>query len=99
MITEQTIFQVVMENMLVLQHDFHLIKIGIFGSYANGTSRDKSDIDVLVKIQQGHKDLFNLHRLREFLESKLGLPIDLVTEDALKPRIKQNILLKVHYVS
>ncbi|MBU4344199.1 MAG: nucleotidyltransferase domain-containing protein [Proteobacteria bacterium] len=42
---------------------FYVREIGIFGSFVKGEQKTKSDIDILVVFEQGHKDFFNYMRL------------------------------------
>lgn len=80
----------------VLSHKFHVSKIGYFGSYAAGGQSEKSDLDLLVEFSQPIG--WEFFTLEKFLEQEFGMRIDLVTEDALKERIKRPILDKVRYV-
>jgi hypothetical protein len=72
-------------------------KMGLFGSYARGTQKKRSDIDILVSFDR-EIDLFDFLDLREYLEDKLQAKVDLVMETALKPNIGKNILAQVEYV-
>ena len=72
-------------------------RLGLFGSYARGRQRKKSDIDILVTFGRDI-DLFDFLDLREYLESKLNTKVDLVMETALKPTIGKQILAEVEYV-
>jgi hypothetical protein len=75
---------------------FHVSRIGYFGSYATGQHTDNSDLDLLVEFSQPIGwEFFTLER---FLEQSLGLPIDLVTRNALKEQIKESILNQVRYI-
>ena len=47
---------------------YHLIKIGIFGSYANNKENENSDIDVVVQLS--NQDLFELIGIKQELEQK-----------------------------
>lgn len=79
-----------------LTEKFHVRSIGFFGSYANNSQRVGSDLDLIVEFSQpiGWK----FFTLEKFLEQYFGVPIDLVTKDALKERIKKPILNQVNYV-
>ncbi|MDP1727357.1 MAG: nucleotidyltransferase family protein [Bacteroidota bacterium] len=80
----------------VLEARFHVNRIGYFGSFANNNNNDESDLDLLVEFSKPVGwDFFTLEK---FLEEKLGIPIDLVTKNALKERIKEQILNQVIYV-
>lgn len=75
---------------------FHVSRIGYFGSYANDRQHESSDLDLLVEFSEpiGWK----FFSLETFLEQSFGIPIDLVTKNALKDRIKEPILNQVNYV-
>jgi predicted nucleotidyltransferase len=79
-----------------LADKFHVSRIGYFGSFANDKQNESSDLDLLVEFSEpiGWK-FFTLER---FLERSFGIPIDLVTKNALKERIKEPILNQVYYV-
>ena len=79
-----------------LEGKFHVSRIGYFGSYAQGRQTDNSDLDLLVEFSQPVG--WNFFTLERFLEKTFGLSIDLVTQNALKNRIKESILSQVHYV-
>lgn len=75
---------------------FHVNRIGYFGSYTNGQQTNNSDLDLLVEFSQPIGwEFFTLER---FLEQALGLPVDLVTKNALKERIRETILNQVIYI-
>ncbi|MCG9880578.1 MAG: nucleotidyltransferase family protein [Bacteroidia bacterium] len=79
-----------------LSEKFHVSRIGYFGSYAIDKQNANSDIDLLVEFSEpiGWK-FFTLER---FLEESFGIPVDLVTINALKERIKEPILNQINYV-
>lgn len=80
----------------ILIDQFHVSEIGYFGSYANGQQTHKSDLDLIVTFSKPIGWAF--FSLEKYLEQILGLPIDLVTENALKERIKESILNQVIYI-
>jgi hypothetical protein len=50
-----------------LFYQFHLSKIGIFGSYARGEETEDSDIDLIVEFKSGTQNLYQLKQaLKEF---------------------------------
>ena len=65
--------------------------VRVFGSVARGEARPDSDIDFLVKLEAG-RSLLDLARLLRELQSLLGLPVDVVTEKGLRPRIRPQVL-------
>ena len=71
---------------------------GVFGSYARGEATEKSDLDLLIKFAKP-KTLLNLVRLERELSSIFKKKVDLTTEGALSPHIKDAVLhdLKIIY--
>ena len=65
--------------------------VRVFGSVARGESTEASDVDLLVKTRPGCS-LFDLGGLLEDLQELLGCRVDLVTEDGLKPRLRERVL-------
>ena len=81
-----------------IQTTYRVSEIGVFGSMVTGTSHNRSDIDILVDFEDGHKDLFNYMKLKMYLENLLGRKVDLVMKKAIKERIRERILHEVEYV-
>src|SRR5208283_1761687 len=77
----------------ILKRNFSLDAIEIFGSYVRGEQTEKSDIDILVTFSEPNDaDLFKFIELRLFLTDELGINVDLIEKDTLKPRLKTRIL-------
>lgn len=66
-------------------------RVRVFGSMARGEQGPTSDIDLLVEMEPG-RTLLDLMNLEEDLEQLLGRPVDVVTEGALNPRIRERVL-------
>ncbi|MBK7109576.1 MAG: nucleotidyltransferase family protein [Chitinophagales bacterium] len=79
-----------------ISEKFHVTNIGYFGSYSKNQQNENSDLDILVEFSRPVG--WEFFTLEQFLESKLGLRIDLVTSNALKDRIKEIILKEVKYI-
>ncbi len=79
-----------------LRKKYRVKEIGIFGSFVRGEQRKKSDIDLLVDFEEP-PSLFEFMDLEDYLSELLGLKVDLVSKDALKPRIGEKILKEVVY--
>ena len=79
-----------------LQKEYSVREIALFGSFANNTQTDKSDIDILVVLEKpiGWK----FFTLELYLESVFNRKIDLVTKKAHKEQIRDNILNNLKYV-
>ena len=65
-------------------------KAGIFGSYARGKAKQKSDIDILVQPPKGMG--FGFAGLQIELSEKLHKKVDLVSYNGLSPYLKDKIL-------
>jgi uncharacterized protein len=65
--------------------------VRIFGSVARGEARSDSDVDFLVDMEPG-RTLFDVGGLLMDLRELLGLDVDVVTEQGLKPRIRNRVL-------
>jgi predicted nucleotidyltransferase len=65
--------------------------VRVFGSVARGENRPDSDIDFLVNLEAG-RSLLDLARLLRELSNLLGVPVDVMTEAGLRPRIKPQVL-------
>ena len=76
-----------------LKEKFKVKKIGIFGSYAKGEQKKKSDIDILVDFYEPVG--WEFIDLGEHIEQLLDLKVDLVTPQALKRQIKESVLKEV----
>ncbi|MFO8072579.1 MAG: nucleotidyltransferase family protein [Polyangia bacterium] len=65
-------------------------RLAVFGSVARGSDREGSDIDILVEFDRAPGfDAFM--DLKYYLEDLLGVPVDLVTRKALRPRIRKHV--------
>ena len=74
-----------------LRDEFGVINIGLFGSYAKGTQRSDSDIDMVVEIEQSKKNIHTFMQLKRFLEKEFSRKVDIGLEHTLKPIIKEKI--------
>ena len=79
------------ENKPILQEEYFVKNLEVFGSYTHGSQKKSSDLDVLVEFSKTI-DLFKYIELENYLSEKLGIKVDLVMKDTLKPRIKDRIL-------
>jgi uncharacterized protein len=63
----------------------------IFGSVARGEAGSESDIDLLVKMEEG-RSILDLSALVVDLRDLLGVKVDVVSEDGLYWLIRRRIL-------
>lgn len=71
--------------------------IGIFGSMARGESTEQSDIDLLVKFAK-RKSLLALVRLERELSVALGRKVELLTEAAISPYLRERVLCELQVI-
>jgi hypothetical protein len=64
--------------------------IAIFGSMARGEASDRSDIDLLVRFSK-RKSLLALVALERQISTALGRKVDLLTEAAISPYLRERI--------
>lgn len=77
-----------------LSRSYPIREIGVFGSYVRGDQTETSDVDVLVEMGPGI-GILEFTGLQQDLSDALGVKVDLVSKDALKPRIGKRILSEV----
>jgi hypothetical protein len=65
-------------------------KLCLFGSMARGEATQNSDIDLLIKFSK-RKSLLDMILLENELTEKIGRKIDLLTESAISPYLKDRI--------
>ncbi len=68
----------------------HAHRAALFGSVVSGDFNDRSDIDILVELDDSISLLDYIGIIIE-LEDKLGRKVDLVEYDAIKPALKEKI--------
>ena len=66
-------------------------RAAIFGSYARGEMRRRSDVDLLVELDE-NMSLLDVAGLKLDLEEALGRKVDLVEYTMLKPLLRERIL-------
>lgn len=79
------------------QQDYMLLKIGVFGSFAQKNDTPGSDVDVFVELQK--PDLFILGSIKTELEQLFGKKVDIVRlRENMNPFLKKRILKESIYV-
>ena len=66
-------------------------RVRIFGSFARGTARPDSDLDLLIDLEPG-RHLLDLVAIKQDLEDLLGRQVHVVTEAAISPYIRDKVL-------
>ncbi len=80
----------------MLTERFHVKNVGIFGSYSRREPEDDSDVDILVEFNRP-VGLIEFIRLEGYLQDLLGVKVDLVPKDGIRPALRDYILHEVVY--
>ena len=75
----------------MLAERYSVEKLEVFGSYVRAEQKKDSDLDVLVTFKRA-PSLLTFIAIENYLSDLLGVKVDLVMKDSLKPRIGKNIL-------
>ena len=86
------------DKLIKICRDNDAATVGVFGSVARGEDTSESDIDILVNFSR-RKSLLDIVKLERELSTKIGRKVDLLTEAAISPYLRDRILseLKVIY--
>ncbi len=94
--TLRDIRQILDEHRERLSADYKVSRLGVFGSFARGEQHDGSDVDIWVEFREPVG--FEFIHLADSLENLLGLPVDLVASDGVKPNRWRYIQEDLMYV-
>jgi predicted nucleotidyltransferase len=93
----------ILQKLIILKDElkkFYVRDLYIFGSYAREEAQEQSDLDILVDFEPEAKiGLFEFARLRRRLSEYLGREVDLVTRDAIRPEMRDEILREAVHAS
>ncbi len=70
---------------------YNVATLEIFGSFVRREEKTNSDIDILVSFSKA-PSLFKFIELEDYLREILGVEVDLVMKNSLKPNIGRRIL-------
>ena len=99
MLSQEDILKFLTENKDYIQKQFHITRLGLFGSFARGDAHENSDIDLLIELEDGVADIFELKlELKAFIENNLHVNVDICREKYLKPYVKDEVLSEALYV-
>ncbi len=77
-------------RLIEICHQNDVAMIGVFGSMARGEATEHSDIDLLVRFSKS-KSLLALVRLEREISTALGREVELLTEAAISPYLRDRI--------
>ncbi|MGP8330364.1 MAG: nucleotidyltransferase family protein [Methanosarcinaceae archaeon] len=77
--------------------EYHLLRIGIFGSVARDEADEKSDVDIVFETDK--PNLFRTSSMKVLLEDLLAQEIDIIRlRDNMNIKLKEEIQREVLYV-
>lgn len=85
------------KNKGIIQENYKVKKIGIFGSYVRGEQKEDSDLDIIVDFSEP-VSLLKLVNFENFLQNITGVKVDVVPEGDIRPELRNNILNEVSYL-
>lgn len=97
MLSQQEILNELSGNFHILQAEFGVKKVGLFGSYSQNEQKDTSDIDIVVEFHDHAMTFDNYMELKFQLEDSFQKEVDLVIIDDIKPALKPKILRSIKY--
>lgn len=97
--TREEILEFLRSNREFLKNNFHITKIGLFGSFARDQQTAQSDIDLIIELDAPNTDVHLLkNNIREFIASSFNRGVNLVREKYLRPYARDVILKEAIFV-
>jgi len=87
----EKILEILRQQIPILAERYGLEPLEVFGSYVRSEQKKDSDLDVLVTFTED-PSLLTYIAIENYLSDLLGIKVDLVMKDSLKPKIGQQIL-------
>jgi len=78
-----------------LRERYGVRALWLFGSYVRGEQRKRSDLDVLVELDDRPLSLLKFIELEHYLSDLVGVKVDLVEKETLKPTIGRRVLEEI----
>jgi predicted nucleotidyltransferase len=85
------ILEILRQQIPMLMERYSVETLEIFGSYVRAEQKKDSDLDILVTFKEV-PSLLTFIAIENYLSDVLGVKVDLVMKDSLKPKIGQQIL-------
>ena len=88
---KKTEIERIKEKILPILKEHKVTKAGIFGSYARCEQKKKSDVDILVEVNN-NMGLLEFISLKMIIEKAIRKKIDLVEYNTIRKELKEKIL-------
>jgi uncharacterized protein len=85
------LLEILRQELPKLKEEYSIETLEVFGSYVRAEGKTTSDLDLLVTFSE-LPSLFKFIEIENRLSDLLGVKVDLVMKDALKPAIGKRIL-------
>ena len=85
------ILETLRQQIPLLMEHYGVEKLEVFGSYVRNEQNKDSDLDMLVTFRE-EPSLLTYIAIENYLSDLLGVKVDLVMKDSLKPKIGEQIL-------
>ncbi len=90
-INNQKDIEAIKKKIIPILKQYNVTKAGIFGSFARGEQKRRSDVDILAEIDEKYS-LLDVIGIKLQLEKAIKRKVDLVEYALIKKEIKENIL-------
>ena len=87
----EKILEIPRQQLPMLTERYSVETLEVFGSYVRDEQKQDSDLDVLVTFKED-PSLLTYITIENYLSDLLGVKVDLVMKDSLKPKIGEQIL-------
>lgn len=87
----EKILDILRQQIPTLAERYSVEKLEVFGSYVRSEQNKDSDLDILVTFKEV-PSLLTFITIEHYLSDLLGIKVDLIMKDSLKPKIGQQIL-------
>ena len=94
----EQVLRLLKEQNLQLARQYGVQSLELFGSVARDEATSSSDVDLLVEFNRP-VGYFGLFALQEYLEKLFGCPVDLGTQNSLKPHIRERVMGELIHVT
>ena len=86
-----TLLKKLRQQIPFLRKNYHVTSLRVFGSYVREEQKPGSDLDILITFDE-LPSLLGFIAIENYLSDQLGVKVDLVMEDTLKPPLEKFIL-------
>lgn len=99
MVTKEEILTYLRENKDEFFSNFQLVKLGLFGSFAQNKASETSDIDLILEFQPNTDNISEKkEKIRTSVQHRFNREVDLCREKYIKPYFRTQILKSAIYV-